>query len=92
MIYTPTTNLNFKANSISKHAQPQKNEKLVPALGNILLNQLRPEHLQRYYFEKLSNGRCNGNGGLSPRSVRYHHVTLHIILKTAVKGGLMSLF
>jgi len=63
---------------------------LIPALGSILLTQLKPEHLQRYYSEKLSNGRCDGNGGLSPRSVRYHHVTLHIVLRTALKWGLIS--
>ena len=39
---------------------------LIPTLGNILLTQLKPEHLQRYYSEKLSNGRCNGKGGSAP--------------------------
>ena len=63
---------------------------LTPALGNIMLTQLKPEHLQRYYSEKLLNGRCDGSGGLSPRSVRYHHVTLHIVLRTALKWGLIS--
>lgn len=32
---------------------------LVPALGNIPLTQLKPEHLQHYYAEKLSGGRCD---------------------------------
>ncbi len=63
---------------------------LIPKLGNITLTQLKPEHLQRYYSEKLSAGRCDGKGGLNPRTVRHHHVTLHNALKRAVKWGLLS--
>jgi integrase len=66
------------------------NRHLIPALGNIPLTQLKPEHLQRYYSEKLSKGRCDGNGGLSPRTVRHHHVTIHGALESAVKWGLLS--
>ncbi len=62
---------------------------LIPALGNIPLTQIKPEHLQKYYSEKLSGGRCDGNGGLSARTVRHHHVTLHTALESAVKWGLL---
>jgi integrase len=63
---------------------------LIPALGGIPLTQLKPENLQRYYAEKLSRGRCDGEGALSPRTVRHHHVTLHDALESAVKWGLLS--
>ena len=53
------------------------------------LTQLKPEHLQRYYSEKLTGGRCDGKGGLSPKTVRHHHVTLHDALQSAVKWGLL---
>ncbi len=56
---------------------------LVPCLGQIALTELRPEHLQHFYAEKLSKG-------LSPRSVRYCHVTLHKALKTAATLGLIA--
>jgi integrase len=56
---------------------------LTPNLGNIPLSQLRPEYIQKYYTGKL-------NSGLSARTVRYHHVVLHIALKTAVKWGLVG--
>ena len=62
----------------------------IPALGNMTLTQLKPEHLQRYYSEKLTDGRCDGKGGLSPKTVRHHHVTLHDALQGAVKWGLLS--
>jgi integrase len=55
---------------------------LIPGLGSIPLTQLRPEHLQRYYTDKLSDG-------LSAGSVRYHHAVLHVALKTALKWGLL---
>lgn len=56
---------------------------LVPALGSVVLSQLKPEHLQKLYTEKLS-------GRLSARTVRYIHVTAHVILHTAQKWGLLS--
>ena len=61
---------------------------LIPGLGGILLTQLKPENLQRYYAEKLAGGRRDGKGGLSARTVRHHHVTLHTALGVAVKMGL----
>jgi integrase len=56
---------------------------LLPSLGSVILTQLRPEHLQKHYTSRLNNG-------LSPLTVRYHHVVLHKALQTAVKWGLVS--
>ena len=50
---------------------------LIPSLGQIPLTQLKPEHLQYVYTEKLS-------AGLSHRTTRYMHVTLHKALHDAV--------
>lgn len=55
---------------------------ITPTLGNILLVDLRPQHLQRLYAEKLSSG-------LSNRTVQLIHITLHKALKNAVKTGLL---
>jgi integrase len=63
---------------------------LIPSLGQIPLTQLRPEHIQHFYTEKLSNGRADHKGGLSARTVRYMHVTLHKALKNALKMGMIS--
>jgi integrase len=54
---------------------------LIPGLGNIILTQLRPDHLQSIYTAKL-------NSGLSALTVRYLHTVLHKALQTAVKHGL----
>lgn len=61
-----------------------------PSLGNIPLTDLKPAHLQGYYSEKLENGRSDGKGALSARTVRHHHMVLHDALKHAVKWGLLS--
>ncbi|MDI6872070.1 MAG: site-specific integrase [Bacillota bacterium] len=61
---------------------------LKPALGSIPLKDLRPEHLQRLYNQKLATGRVDGEGQLSSRTVRLIHITLHAALKQAVKEGL----
>jgi integrase len=54
---------------------------IVPTLGRVKVKDLTPAHLRSLYKEKLRT--------LSPRSVRYVHVTLHKALKQAVLDGLL---
>jgi len=56
---------------------------VIPTLGKIVLNKIKPEHLQHYYSAKLSTG-------LSTQTIRHHHTTLHKALNTAVEWGLLS--
>jgi integrase len=56
---------------------------LIPGIGNILLTQLRPDHLQSHYTTKL-------NKGFSALTVRYHHTVIHKALQTAIKWGLLN--
>ena len=60
-----------------------------PAIGQLSLTGLTPTHLQKLYSDKRVSGRKDGKGGLSGRSVRYIHVTLHRALKSAVRLGLV---
>ena len=53
-----------------------------PVLGRVKLKSLTPAHARGLYREKLE-------GGLSPRTVQYIHVTLHKALKAAVADGLI---
>ncbi len=53
-----------------------------PALGNVKLSQLRVDHLQKLYSDKLVEG-------LSRRTVQYIHQFLHTVLNVAVKWGLL---
>ena len=62
---------------------------LIPALGRVSLVDLQAQHIQSYYGKKLSDGRADGKGGLSARSVVYHHRILSNALDYAVKMGLV---
>ena len=61
---------------------------LIPALGRVSLVDLQAQHIQGYYADKLSKGRVDGKGGLSARSVVYHHRILSKALDYAVNMGL----
>jgi len=65
--------------------QAEVRRHLIPFLGRTLLSQLQPQHLQNYYSHAVSNGRADGRGGLSARTVQYHHRILSEALSHAVK-------
>lgn len=65
-------------------------QRLIPSLGAIPLVQLQPQHLQSYYAQALSSGRADGKGGLSARSVVYHHRILSEALSHAMKMGAVA--
>ena len=68
--------------------ETQARKHIKPAIGHIRLNQLQTSHLQKLYHEKLSGGRADGKeGGLTPRSVRYIHNTIHGALEQAKREG-----
>lgn len=62
--------------SIKKH--------LIPGLGRLKLKNLHARHIIKYQNDKLENGRLDGKGGLSNRSVQKHHRLLSQSLKNAV--------
>lgn len=73
---SPTTADGYSVN-IEKH--------LIPRIGHIPLQHLKPMHVQKLYQDLLLNGRADGTGGLSSRSVLYIHRNLHEALKHAVR-------
>lgn len=61
---------------------------VVPALGRIPLHKLTPEDLDTFYARLLTEGKLNGDGGgLSPKTVRYIHLTINKALKDALRKG-----
>jgi len=63
---------------------------LIPGLGEIRLVEMLPQHIQSYYGKALSQGRVDGAGGLSARSVVYHHRILSKALDYAVRMGMVA--
>lgn len=55
---------------------------VVPAIGQIKLQNLRPDHLDTFYADLLE-------GGLAPKTVRNVHTMLHKALKDAMRKNLV---
>jgi integrase len=63
---------------------------IVPRIGDIRLQKLKPVHLNGLYADLLANGRTDGKGGLSPKTVREVHVIIRKALGDAVRWGLVK--
>jgi hypothetical protein len=63
---------------------------LTPKLGHHRLAKLAPVDIQAYYSEALTSGRLDGDGGLSPQTVRHHDRVLHTALERARKLRLIA--
>lgn len=66
------------------------NRHLIPNLGAILLTQLQPSHLQGYYTRALSQGRVDGKGGLSARTVLHIHRVISEALTHAAEWQMVA--
>jgi len=78
---SPTTVDSYRIN-VEKH--------IIPRIGHIKLQELKPMHLQKFYHALMQNGRSDGKGGLSPRSVRYVHRNIHEALEHAVRMQMLT--
>jgi len=74
----PTTLASYEMH-VTKH--------IVPRIGGLPLHALSASNLNSFYADLLSDGRRQGEGGLSPSSVRRVHSTLHKALADAVRWG-----
>lgn len=61
-----------------------------PTIGNINLCELNPIILQRFYQEKFRNGKLDGSGGLSPKTMHNLHTMIHTGLDKAYKMGYIN--
>lgn len=62
--------------------------RVVPDLGSLGLQQVTTAHVDVLYARLLREGRADGKGGLSARSVRYTHTVLRRAFKDAVRKQL----
>ena len=61
-----------------------------PVLGDVTLKNLQTRRIQKLLNEKFTNGRVDGKGGLSSRTVKYIHQALNGCLSQAVKERIIS--
>ena len=77
----PTTYINYET-YVHKHIKT--------AIGGIRLCDLSPIVIQQFYNAKLNNGKLNGNGGLSSKTMKNLHNMLHKALSQAVVLNLIN--
>lgn len=77
----PGTWASYRTN-VERHA--------IPRIGQLPLRHLGALQLNSLYEELMADGRCDGSGGLSYRTVRYTHTILHRALRDAVRWGLLA--
>lgn len=63
---------------------------IIPKLGRLKLQQVTPTGLNALYSDLLDSGRRSGEGGLSPKTVRYVHSIIHKALADAIDAGLLA--
>ena len=84
----------YVANNLSPKTTESYSQELghyvIPRLGGIRLNELRPQHIRDYIDKALSEGRRRRAGGLSHRTVQYHYRILSKALDDATKMGLIA--
>jgi integrase len=76
----------LRPNTVVSYRETVK-KRIVPALGGVQLQKLTPVHLNMFYADLVKDGRCDGKGGLSARSVRYSHTIIRRALADAMKWG-----
>lgn len=76
-----TTIINYET-YIEKHIKP--------TIGNVKLCNLTPMQLQRFYQDKSKNGRLDGKGGLSPKTMYNLHTMIHCGLEKAYVIGYIN--
>jgi hypothetical protein len=60
---------------------------IIPALGGRRIQELQPGMLNAFYRQLLREGRTDGKGGLSVKTVRHIHGIIHKALKDAGRLG-----
>lgn len=64
---------------------------IIPTLGKLKLDEVKPLHIRHYLEELLGGGRLDGaEGGLHPTTIKKHRRTLHLIFETAVEDDMIA--
>jgi integrase len=80
---------NMAARTTILHTQMLRNY-LIPHIGQMQLDKLRPQHIVGLYTTIRAAGRKDGRGALSPTTLSKVHVTLSAALHTAVRWRLIT--
>jgi integrase len=82
------TKANVAPRTHERYAEIAK-KNIAPLLGNAILAKLKPAQISEAYRKALSEGRRDGKGGLSARTVLHMHRMLKLALKQTVQWELL---
>lgn len=91
--YLDTVKVRLKPSTFSSYRKNVNNH-IIPRLGNIPIQKLTAQHLNKVYRELLTEGKLTNshgtNAGLSPRTVNYVHTIIGASLKEAFNQGFVA--
>jgi len=87
--WLPTVETQVKPSTFESYRRNMRHH-VLPTLGGRSIRDIGPGQLNSLYADLLANGRRNGPGGLSAKTVRYIHTILHKALADALDAGLVA--
>ena len=87
--WLPTVETQVKPSTFESYGRNMSHH-VLPTLGGRSVRDIGPGQLNSLYADLLANGRRNGPGGLSAKTVRYIHTILHKALADALDAGLVA--
>ena len=88
--WLPTIKTQIKPSTYDSYRRMMKLH-VVPTLGHRALQHFTAPMLTRLYADLLEGGKRDGSGGLSAKTVRYVHTTIHKALADAVDAGVLTI-
>jgi integrase len=62
---------------------------IVPHIGEMLLQKVRPLHVEQWHADLRTKGRADGKGGIAPRTIGHAHRVLSSALNDAAENDLV---
>lgn len=87
--WLPTMKTQVKPSTWDSY-QRNLNLHVLPRLGHLKLEKVTPRTLNALYSELLDSGQRDGSGGLSAKTVRYVHTTIHKVFEDAGDAQLVG--
>lgn len=66
------------------------NLRILPAIGHVRLEKLRPMDINRFFIDLAKSPRRDGKGVISDRYLQHHYRCLHSVLEQAVKWNVIT--
>jgi integrase len=79
---------NISARTAERYRELAENQ-IAPHLGAMVLQKLRPLHIEEWHITLRTKGRARGKGGVAPRTIGHAHRMLSHVLNDAAENELV---